>query len=78
MTCEESNACSKHHTKYMKPLYRDYRSKAVIKWICMGCHAGEVAAREEYEQGVLDNLKEVDPRRLRPGSAQSIGSHPGD
>lgn len=78
MTCEDSNVCEKHGIKYMKPLYRDERSQAVIKWVCMGCHAGELASRDEYEQGIVNSLKEVDPRRLRPPVGQSIGSYPAD
>lgn len=65
MTCNGSS-CPIHGDKYMKMLRIGFQGRERIR-ICMGCHAGELAVREEYERGLSYHLYDETGRVRREG-----------
>lgn len=60
MSCEGKKECPKHGTLYMKRLVLANGDNYDV--YCAGCHAGEMAARDEYYRGVVRGVKEMQRR----------------
>jgi len=56
MSCEGKETCPIHGAEYMKMLRVSTDGSEPY---CAGCHAGEMAARQEYESGVIRGLRDA-------------------
>lgn len=61
MTCN-GDSCPIHGKRYMKSIKIGFDGNKRV-YYCAGCHAGEMAVREEYERRLVFDSRDINRKR---------------